>query len=251
VVGARDGAGIQIIRDLACVVSALEHVTPGTVMLDLAPPSGESLLFAAGQYAVLTFPGQPPREYSMASRPDAPALRFHIRHVPNGRVSRHVLHDLAVGDPVLLRGPYGAAYLHEEHLGPLLLAAGGSGLAPIRSILETGLALGMTQPIHLYVGARNEADLYHEDELRRLAARHRNLRLVTALSEPAEETPRRQGLLCDIVAEDFDDFDAFHAYVAGPPAHCDAMRRMLRDRGLAEDCCFIDPFFTARDRAAG
>jgi len=181
----------------------------------------------------------------MANRPDDPMLEFHIQRMHGGGVSAHVASGLAVGDSVSLRGPFGTAYFREEHLGPILLAAGGTGLAPLQSIVETALAMGATQRLHLYVGARAEADLYRLDRLRALASRHRNLIVVTTIGEPGDDGAHRRGSPSDAIAADFRDLAAFHAYVAGPPAHCEAVRRACVARGLPEAACFMDPFVPA------
>jgi len=81
-----------------------------------------------------------------------------------------------------------------------------------------------------------------------LAARHRNLILVCALSEAQGDSARRRGNLSEIIAGDFSDLSAFHAYLAGPPRHCEATRDVLLARGLAAEACFMDPFVTAWDR---
>lgn len=236
------------VRDIDCIVAAREAVAPDTISIKLRQGSGGPLIFSAGQYAALTFPGFPPRDYSMANRPDDEVIEFHIQRMADGAVSAHVATSLAVGDPVGLRGPHGTAYLRDEHLGPILLAAGGTGLAPILSIVETALATGMTQRFHLYFGVRRVADFYGEARLRSLAARHRNLKLVLAVSEPDGETGHRGGNVSDAIAADFTDFSAFHAYIAGPPAHCEATRKIVLARGLPEEACFADPFLTAKDR---
>ena len=230
------------VRTLDCVVVARVPAAPDIVILRLEPMGGGTLIFSAGQYATLTFPGLPPTDYSMANRPDETVLEFHIQRLPGGRVSEHVTTRIAVGDRVAARGPFGTAYLREEHLGPILLAAGGTGLAPLQSIVTTALAMGLTQRLHLYIGAREPAGLYREEWLRDLAARHRNLILIPAVSEAGGDARRRHGNVSDLIAADFSDLGAFQAYIAGPPAHCDAVRRVCLTRALPAEACFIDPF---------
>lgn len=233
------------VRTLDCVVRAREQAAADTFLIRLEAIAGGPLIFSAGQYAALRFADVPPRNFSMANRPDDPVLEFHIQHRAGGVASGHVASRLRVGDTVELRGPFGAAYLHEEHLGPILLAAGGTGLAPLLSIFDTALRMGLRQRFYLYVGARRAADLYCLDRLAALAARYRNVHVVTAVSEPDGGTPFRHGHVSDVIAADFPDVSAFHAYVAGPPAHCDATRAVLLARGLPESACFADPFVTA------
>lgn len=246
-IGELGGLVSHPVRQVECVVRDRQQVARDVFAIRLEARAGGPLIFSAGQYAALRFGDLPPRDFSMASRPDDAILEFHIQRLSGGRASDYVASRLQVGDMVSLRGPYGTAYLREEHLGPIL-AAGGTGLAPLLSIVETALAMGLTQRLHLYVGVRGAADLYYQDRLGVLAARHRNLRFVAAVSEPDAETTLRRGNLCDIVAADFTDFRAFHAYVAGPPAHCEATRKILSARGLPDQACFVDPFVTAKER---
>jgi len=240
-----DGIVTHPVRDLSCIVTARDQVAPDTVLVRLDPADGAALMFSAGQYASLTFPGQPPRDYSMANRPDDRVLEFHIQRIAGGTVSAHVATALMTGDRVMLRGPFGAAYLRDEHLGPILLAAGGTGLAPLQSILLAALSLGMTQRIQVYLGARRAADLYGAARLREIAARHRNVRLVTVLSDPDAASEERRGYVSDAIAADFTDLGAHHAYIAGPPEHCDAVRAVCLARGLPTESCFADPFTPA------
>src|SRR5690606_21147742 len=97
-------------RALLTTVSAIEDAAHDIkrVLLDTgtAAPFG----FSAGQFASVTFAGMPPRDYSMANRPGEKRLEFHVRHMADGTTSRHVATAVAVGDPVRVEGPFGAAY---------------------------------------------------------------------------------------------------------------------------------------------
>src|SRR3546814_6591529 len=83
-------------------------------------------LFAAGQFARLTFGGLPARAYSMASMPGEEVLEFHIRLIPGGRVSTHIADSLKVGDSAQIEGPYGSPHLRPDDDGPVVLIAGRS-----------------------------------------------------------------------------------------------------------------------------
>jgi len=112
----------------------------------------------------------------------------------------------------------------DAHTGPILAIAGGSGLAPIKSIVETALDNGHRQPIHLYVGVRDERDLYLEAHFAALAARHRNLRFVPVLSQPHASARRRTGFVHEAVLTDIGDVDGAKAYIAGPPVMVERRR---------------------------
>lgn len=231
-------------------VVAVEAMTHDIRRVRIAPPEGRRLDFSAGQYATLTFGGLPPRDFSMANQPDEPTLEFHVRAMEGGAVSRHVAERLAVGDAVHIEGPFGSSYLREHHRGPILAIAGGSGLAPIKSIVETALAKGMPQPIYLYFGVRDERDLYLEEHFRALAAAHPRLRFIPVLSEPEGPTRRRTGLVSAAVAADFDDLDGCKAYVAGPPAMVEATVRALEIRDIRSEDIHADAFYTEAEKAA-
>ncbi len=138
---------------------------------------------------------------------------------------------LAGGDTATVEGPFGEGWLREVREGPILAVAGGSGIAPLKSIVETALAKGMGQDIRLYLGVRTEADLYLEHHFQALARVHPNFRFTPVLSHPDGQTDLRTGLVSDAVAEDFARLGAWTAYVAGPPAMVRATVRVLTARG--------------------
>ena len=237
------------VRKLACLVADVELAAPEVCRLRLEAADPRPFAFSAGQYARLTFAGCPPRDFSMANRPIDPQLEFHIRRVAGGRVSAFVADGLRRGDRVALEGPFGDAQLRRKHRGPIFAIAGSTGLAPILSIVETALSIGMSQPIHLYFGARDAAGLYATDRLAALARAHPNLHVETTLAEPGA-TGHRRGLATDALAADHAAFDGAKAYVAGPPAMVEAATALLVSRGLARSDCHADPFFTEAEKAA-
>jgi naphthalene 1,2-dioxygenase ferredoxin reductase component len=99
------------------------------------------------------------RPYSMASLCTDQQLEFHVRYVPDGRVSGYVFNQLKVGDSVRVSGPLGTAYLRTRHEGPMLCVAGGTGLAPILSILRGVISAGMQNP-YSFVFRRSIASRY-------------------------------------------------------------------------------------------
>jgi len=237
-------------RRMTCRVVGLDAMTHDIKRVRLAIESGGPFTFSPGQYAALRFTGFPPRDYSMANRPEEPILEFHIRRTAPRSASAHVADGLALGDSVLVEGPFGSSWLRQTHTGPIIAVAGGSGLAPIKSIVESALASGMRQPIHLYVGVRDERDLYLEDHFLELARRYANLRFTPVLSEPSGATSRRVGLVHEAAAADLADFDGAKAYLAGPPAMVEAATQLFEARGLRRQDIHADAFYSEADKAA-
>jgi ferredoxin-NAD(P)+ reductase (naphthalene dioxygenase ferredoxin-specific) len=233
---------------LACTVVGLDDATHDIKRVRLGIVSGGPFDFSAGQFASVTFDGCAPRDYSMANMPADPVLEFHVRHAPGGTTSAYVAGKLRLGDSVRVEGPFGTSYLREAHRGPIIAVAGGSGMAPIKSIVETALAKKLPQHIHLYFGVRTERDLYLEDHFADLAVKHGNLHFTAVLSEGAG-SGRRTGLVHEAVAADFDEFDGCEAYLAGPPVMVEAASRLFERRGMRRIDIHADAFYTTAEMA--
>lgn len=236
------------VRSLKAQVCEVGRVAPEVTRLRLAVP-GQPLFFAAGQYADLSFAGHPQRAFSMANPPCEPILEFHIRHL-NGVASGYVARKLRAGERVRVKGPYGNAYLR-PHGRPLLAIAGGVGLAPLRSIVLTALDRDAGASVHLYVGARDEADLYGSDELAALAERHPRFHYVPVLSAPGGATSHRIGMVHEAVATDFARLDGHVVHIAGPPIMVEAAKALALQRGAAPDAVLSDPFQPHGEDAGG
>ncbi len=240
-------------RVLRCRVADVTALTHDILRLRMDIVSGGPFTFSAGQFASLEFAFAPGavRDYSMASRPDEKQLEFHIRVMPSpNSVSGRLAAALKPGDMVKVSGPLGTSYLRIRHAGAMLCVAGGSGLAPIKSIVETALEDGFDQPVHLYFGARAERDVYFEAELAELQKRFRRFRAHIVLSESEGETattllPRRRGLVTEAVAADFAAMKGFKTYFAGPPPMVDAATALARARGVESRDIHADAFFPA------
>lgn len=238
------------LRKLDCKVTALDRMTHDITRMRLSIEAGGPFDFTAGQYARVIFDGQPSRDYSMASLPGEDILEFHIRMVTDGGVSTFVHNELKVGDKVRVEGPYGISYLRRKHTGPIVALAGGSGLAPVKSIVESALADGAEQPIHMYFGVRAEPDVYLEDHFRALADKYENFTFEIVLSEPEGASARRSGYLVDILADDFADMDGSKAYLAGPPIMVETCVGKLKEMSVRDEDCHADAFYTEAEKAA-
>ncbi|MCG5481060.1 2Fe-2S iron-sulfur cluster-binding protein [Sinorhizobium alkalisoli] len=242
--GREEGRADHPVETFQARVISLDDATHDIKRVRIMPESGLPLSFSAGQYAQLSFPGAPTRDYSMANKPGERELEFHIRRIPNGAASERVASRLAVGDEVTVRGPFGSAFLRHRHTGPILAIAGGSGMAPIKSIVETALNHGFRQPIHLYFGVRQERDLYLVDHLQALCEHHPNLTFIPVLSHVERSAGYRTGMVTRAIAEDLQDLDGWQAYMAGPPAMTDSATAILLECGLRPEDLHVDVFFT-------
>ena len=182
----------------------------------------------------------------MASLCQDEELEFHIRRVPDGRVTTYAFDQLKPGDVIRVSGPLGTAYLRTRHEGPMLCVAGGTGLAPILSIVRGAIAARMQNPIHLYFGVRSPQDIYRLDQLRLLQTLHPALELhVVVTTDDDGHSARRTGLITEAIANDIKDFQGWRAYVCGAPPMVEATAALLRQRGLDEKQIHADAFYAS------
>ncbi len=203
------------------------------------------LSFSPGQYAMLQFTPQHIRPYSMAGLDTDEHLEFHVRLVADGRVTGYIRDSLKVGDSVRVSGPMGTAYLRRKHDGPMLCIAGGTGLAPVLSILRGALAAGMRNAMHVYFGVRSPADIYCADQLAAMARHYANLHVQIIVAMGGRDGVHRRGLVTDAVAEDLPNLDGWRAYLCGAPPMVDAATLLLRRRGIEAEHVHADAFYAS------
>lgn len=213
----------------------------------------ESLPYKAGQYASIGIDALAGigRSYSFATpvRPDS-QVSFFVRKVPGGRFSSLINDDEVIGRQMHIEGPMGDFWLRPSD-APLMMIAGGSGLAPVLAMLEDALAEGVRRPVSLLFGARREADLYALEAIRALADQWpASFRFSPVLSEEPAGSPWQgpRGLVTSQIEPLLER--GAHAYLCGPPAMIDAAQDVLRGQGVAREHIHADRFTTQADAGA-
>jgi CDP-4-dehydro-6-deoxyglucose reductase/ferredoxin-NAD(P)+ reductase (naphthalene dioxygenase ferredoxin-specific) len=221
------------------------------VILKIAPR--RPVDFLAGQFFYLKFDNLPARAYSTASLPGDRELEFHVRVVEGGKASGHAARPGLVGSEIVLDGPHGHGYWRQRHQGPLIAVGGGTGLAPVLSIVEAALRQDPQRPVQLYYAARDERDMYWEAELQTLAHRHPQLRVsccLTRAQPPARgHLPRRYERVTATLRRDWPSLADAKLYVAGPPALVEAVAALGRELSLSPRDLHTDPFSDSVDHA--
>jgi len=236
------------IRRLPCRVQEMRQLGKDVMALFLKLPGFEPFEFLAGQYVDILLADGRRRSFSMANPPhDADALELHVRRVEGGEFTSYVFEKLKEKALLRIEGPLGQFYWREDSVRPAIMVAGGTGYAPVKSMLRHDYRRGEERQIHLYWGARDVAGIYdtepyeHED--------WRGFRFTPVLSEPASggPWPGRTGLVHRAVLEDRTDLSGFDVYMAGPPVMIEAGRRDFAVAGLPPDRLFFDSFDYAAD----
>jgi len=186
-------------------------------------PLTQSLDHAAGEFVLLGDDERavPERSYSVANapRPDG-LISLLITRVPGGRTSSWAHDTLRVGDRVVVSGPYGTFLDDPRATAPGLFLAAGSGVAPIRALLEAGLQTGLRASVTMILSARTEADVVSREEFLSLERRHPRFRFIRTLTRASGTPPhgRIPALLPDLDL-DLSDHDVF---IAGAPGFVQA-----------------------------
>jgi ferredoxin-NAD(P)+ reductase (naphthalene dioxygenase ferredoxin-specific) len=222
-------------------VLAIEELTHDIRRLRIKP--AKPMAFSPGQYATLQFTPDHIRPYSWAGLPNDDEMEFHIRQVPGGRVTDYVFSSLKVGDAVRISGPMGTAYLRQKHTGPMLCVGGGTGIAPIISIVRGAMAADMHNPVHVYFGVRSQEDSYDLERLRRLAQEHGNMSLHVVVATGPVHAGLRSGLVTDAIQKDFSALNNFVGYFCGAPAMVEALSSLAQSLGMPLDNIHADAFY--------
>ena len=241
------------IKDLPCRIARKELLAPDVMALFLQLPAIERLHFLPGQYLDVMLPGDRRRSFSIASPPhDSGLLELHVRRAPGGEFSQLVFTELKERALLRIEGPLGQFAYRNDPAVPALLIGGGTGFAPLKSILRHVLEKGLRRELHLYWGARTVPDLYQHDLALEWQSRYPNFRYTPVLSNlpPADPWPGRRGLVHEAVLADYPDLRAIDVYASGLPALIEAIRRHGGAHGLEPERLHFDSFEYAPDTLA-
>jgi propane monooxygenase reductase subunit len=205
------------------------------------------LRFNAGQYASIRIPdSEEYRAYSMANTPRiTDQLEFIIKIFPGGLFSSLLDGGFTIGEEVEIKGPYGVFMLREKEPTDIICIGGGSGMAPLWSLLNDMAERSINRKATYFYGARTRKDLFYLDHLRELEDRLPGFRFIPALSLATEEDAwdGETGLITEVLDRHLDEHQVTtQAYLCGPPPMIDAAIPVLIRKGISEERIFYDKF---------
>ena len=237
-------AGGPPIREFDAIVQSVRR--HGPTIVEVVVRTQAPVEYRAAQYFDWVLPGiAPDRSFSAANRPGSTRLEFHVRIYPHGKVSEYLArNEIMAGDILTLRGPFGSVELVHDDFRPAILVAGGTGLAPIKAVLDAAFADGSRRPLQFFYGTRRQEDLYHVDTMMAWARAHPNFTFVPVLSdEPAQSGwTGERGLVTEALTRNVSDAFGAVAFMCGPPAMIDAAIPVLRKLGIDRDDIHYDKF---------
>ena len=213
--------------------------------------------YIAGQYADISVADiAHPRSYSFACAPEleeSGTVTFFVRKVHGGEMSAW-LHDKSqVGERVTVSGPHGTFYLREAE-SPVLCIAGGSGLAPIKALLEQLVLDGFNRSVTFLFGARTQQDLYCLEQMHSIRdSSQGRFRFTPILSHEADNSDWNgaRGMVTEFITEQGLDISSCQAYLCGPPPMIDSAIAVFSEAGLKLDQIFFDKFLDASHLPGG
>ena len=176
---------------------------------------------------------QAQRSFSIASAPDDTRIDLTVERLEDGEVSPYLTDELRQGDQIELRGPVGGYFVWEPAQGgPVLLVAGGSGVAPLMAMIRTHHAAGSDAKLRLLLSSRGWDDVIYREELERL----RGDRLTVAHTLTRSQPPGWAGYARRVDAEMLADIgpratERPRVYVCGPTPFVEAAAQALVQLG--------------------
>lgn len=230
-------------KTLPCRIQSIERLAPDVVRVMLRLPPTSALDFLPGQYIDVIGADGLRRSYSVANAPRADKqIELHIREVPDGAMSRYWFHEAKVNDLLRLRGPLGTFFLRGQAGKDLVLLATGTGIAPVKAILEGLSALpadAQPRSVAVYWGGRRVDDLYWQ------APAYPDLpafRFVPVLSRAPEDWTGERGHVQDAMLRDHAYLADTLVYACGSDAMIHGAQARLHAAGLPDRQFHSDAF---------
>ena len=232
-------------KKLPCRVIEKQQLCHDVVKLVLKLPVMEKFAYRAGQYIDILLPDGRRRSFSLANAPYVDGtLELHVRHVEGGDFTGYVFDELAEKSILRVQGPHGQFYLREDSKRPIIFMAGGTGFAPIKSIIEFCIINDIQRPMYLYWGARAQRDLYMNQLAEVWDHDFAHIHYIPVLSDPRPEDDKsiRAGFVHEAIIEDFPDLSEYEVYASGPPVMVHAGKEAFKQHHLPLKRYFSDAF---------
>jgi CDP-4-dehydro-6-deoxyglucose reductase len=228
---------------------ALKRENDSVIRMTLRFPPFDEPDFKPGQFVGIRHSDGMDRSFSIANAPrDDGTIELHIGRVAGGSFTGHVFEALKINDVLQVNGPYGN-FTYSSQNRPAIFIAGGTGIAPVRAILEAITRENTRPSARVYWGSRMRNGFYIDRELRDLCAGGTGIEYVPVLSDRDDMWEGRTGLVHEAVLQDFADLSDLDVYACGSPAMVDATHKALTARGTRPNRFFADSFHHSRPAA--
>ncbi|PRB69226.1 benzoate 1,2-dioxygenase electron transfer component BenC [Arthrobacter sp. MYb213] len=226
-------------------LTEIRRISETTYAFSLEVDNREELNFLPGQYVNIEVPGSggQTRSYSFSSGPEVATVSFLIRITDGGLMSTYMRDVAQVGDRLSFTGPMGSFFLREPKRQSLLLA-GGTGLAPLLSILEKLVGMDNAHPVHLIYGVNTDTDLVELDVLENYTSRIEGFSFDTVVGDPNSAAEKKGYVTNHFQPQHLAEGDV-DIYLCGPPPMVEGVRRHLETEGIKPQNFYYEKFALA------
>lgn len=229
------------------LVQAVRPLSADVLHIELEVPDAGALDYRPGQYLKLLSEDGRARSFSMASVPRDGRVDLHVRRIPGGAFTDGILPQMKAGDAIDVELPLGTFFYRAKDYRPLLMVATGTGLAPIKAILESLMDDPDCPPVSLYWGMRQPGDLYLHGDIPAWGERLYDFQYVPVLSRAGDAWQGRRGYVHDAALADLGDLSEHAIYLCGSPNMIHDARAAFLQRGASSDHIYADSFTFQRD----
>lgn len=212
------------------------------ITLDLRPE--QPFNFIPGQYVILRVNLDRVVQYSMTSLPQQSTFQLLVEYIPGGQASEWVKNTLNEGDTIEYLGPMGIFTVQETQTKQLLFLATGSGIAPLKSMIDDLLTNQKeTRPVHLYFGLRTTDDLIYYEHFNRLEIEYDNFNFHLCISQPGTTWTGKKGRITHHIREDFPSSVDCSAYLCGSEEMIQEATQILTRSGIQPEHLHQEKFW--------
>jgi len=239
-----------LVKEYEAAVEKITVLTHDIREFRFALKEPATVQFTPGQYVQLLTPEYGKnseavyRAYSISSdAEDTAHIELIIRLVPGGLCTTYCFEHLKEGDSIRLNGPHGEFRLSDKD-SPMIFIAGGSGMAPMKSLLHQMVHHNIRRPCTYFFGANKTEELFMGDLMKEFEEKLPDFKYVPVVANPAPESgwTGETGLVTEAVRRAFQTAAGYEAYLCGSPGMIDASIAVLKQLGIAEDGIFYDKF---------
>lgn len=221
-------------------VESLSNLNNDVMQMYLKLPATEILKFKAGQYIEFLMADGSRRAFSMANAPHESMIELHLRLIKGGKFTSFVFNEMKEKSIHRIVGPIGQFYLRESEK-PIVFIVGGTGFAPIKSIIEDMIFNKNERKLYLYRGVRSKEDFYMTELVDIWNKKLKNFNYIPVVEDGLSQEAR-SGFVHHAVLEDFKNLSDVQIYCCGAPGLVENAFLDLTKNGLPEDQFFADAF---------
>jgi len=206
-------------------------------------PKKNKIQYHAGQYLKIICDDGIPLPFSIANAPTVDGrLELQIKAASDNPYTTEIIEKVKHKTVLSLRGPYGKVIYRSEPDLPILFVAGGTGIVPLKAIIEQACARKDPRAMHLYWGAQNITDLYLREQMQHLADTHEHFDFTPVIQNTPEDWQGASGLVHEIIDAAHDDLSGYQVYTNGPTEMIYAIFDAFTAKGLKPQLIFSDTF---------